>query len=279
MRIFIEDLDDPRIADYRNVPDPELMRHRGVFVAEGREVVRRLLSTDRLRTRSLLVTPTALQSLETDLARCATEPLVYISTPATLNLIVGFKIHRGCLALGERPLQPSLADVLQHAPATCMALLLQGVGNPDNMGGLFRNAHAFGAHTVILLPRCVDPFYRKSIRVSMGAVLSQPCVSVQDEPEACAALCAAGFQLVALTTKTDAVDIEGASRRPERRARVALMFGSEGDGLSPSMMAAADLRVRIPMAPGADSLNVAAAAAIALHRFAALTQSAQEDHR
>ena len=279
MRIFIDDLDDPRIADYRNVPDPELLRHRGVFVAEGREVVRRLLRTERLRTRSLLVTPTALRSLESDVAQCAVEPLVYISTPATLNAIVGLNIHRGCLALGERPIQPSLADVLQTAPARCVALVLESIGNADNMGGLFRNARAFGAYIVVVLPGCADPLYRKAIRVSMGAVLSQNFVVVQDESQACSALQEAGFQLVALTTKADALDIEEASRDAARRRRVALMVGAEGGGLSPSMLAVADLHVRIPMAPGVDSLNVAAAAAIALHRYGALTRPAQEDHR
>lgn len=268
MRIPIDDLDDPRIADYRNVPDPELLRDRGVFVAEGREVVRRLLRTERLRTQSLLVTPTALQSLEADLARCAPEPPVYVSTQALLNAIVGFAIHRGCLALGDRPAPTPLADAMHLAPATCMALVLQGIGNPDNMGGLFRNAHAFGVHVVIVGPRCTDPFYRKSIRVSMGAVLSQHCVSVQDEPQACAVLRSAGFRLVALTTKADAVDIEEVCRGAARPARVALVVGAEGEGLSPSMIEAADLNVRIPMAPGVDSLNVSAAAAIALHRFA-----------
>lgn len=270
-RIPVRDLDDPAVAEYRDIPDPGRLRRRGLFVAEGREVVRRLLRSHHLRTRSLLVTPTALASLEDDLAGRASALPIYVATPAVLKAIVGFNIHRGCLAVGERPTPTPLDESLAHAPEVSMALLIQRIGNPDNVGGLFRNALAFGTHVVIVGPGCADPFYRKAIRVSMGAVLTQGFVSVDDDPSACGELRRAGFHLVALSPRADGVDLDEAAASPSLGPRVALMVGAEDGGLSRELLAVADVVVRIPMAPGVDSLNVATAAAIALHRFAART--------
>ena len=268
VRVAVDNLDDPRVAEYRDIPDPQFLRRRGLFVAEGREVVRRLLRNDRLRTRSLLVTPTALASLEGDLAGREAVP-IHVAPLEMLKDIVGFNIHRGCLALGERPPATSLGDVLAGAPAACTALLALRIGNPDNIGALFRNAHAFGVHVVVVGPGCADPLYRKSIRVSMGAVLSQTFVRVDDDRAACGALRSAGFRLIAMSPRADGIDLDDAAAGPVGGPRVALMVGAEGEGLSASMLAEADVAVRIPVAPGVDSINVATAAAIALHRFAA----------
>jgi tRNA G18 (ribose-2'-O)-methylase SpoU len=274
VRISLADLDDPRVADYRSVPDPELLRRRGLFVAEGREVVRRLLASTRLQTRSLLVTPTALASLEGELARCAPEPAVYVAPLSLFRAIVGFNVHRGCLALGQRPPSTPLEEMLADAPAVCTALLVHRVGNPDNMGGLFRNARAFGAQIVVVGPGCADPFYRKAIRVSMGAVFSQPFAGAGDEGEACRLLRQGGFRLAALAPGAGGLDLDEAAGGDAVGPRVALMVGAEGEGLSRAMLAEADVRVRIRMAPEVDSINVATAAAIALHRFAARARTA-----
>ena len=261
----VDDVDDDRLADYRTVSDPLLLRERGVFVAESRLVVRELLAHPRFETRSLLVTEAALKSLG-DLLEPRDDDLpIYVGARQFLHRIAGFDVHRGCLALGTRPARS--ADVsLAQLPAARRVVVLEDVGNPDNIGGIFRNALAFGADCVLLSPRCCDPLYRKAIRVSIGATLRLPFAYVDDWPEGLARLRAAGLTLVALTPDATATDIaELASRQP---GRVALLLGTEGPGLSAAAEAAADARVRIPLAQGIDSLNVATAAAIALHRLA-----------
>ena len=261
----VDDVDDPRLADYRTVSDPLLLRERGVFVAESRLVVRELLAHPRFETRSLLVTEAALQSLGDLLDPRDDDLPIYVGARQFLHRIAGFDVHRGCLALGTRPARS--ADLsLAQLPAARRVVVLEDVGNPDNIGGIFRNALAFGADCVLLSPRCCDPLYRKAIRVSIGATLRLPFAYVDDWPEGLARLRAAGLTVVALTPDATATDIaELASRQP---GRVALLLGTEGPGLSAAAEAAADVRVRIPLAQGIDSLNVATAAAIALHRLA-----------
>jgi tRNA G18 (ribose-2'-O)-methylase SpoU len=263
--------DDPRIADYRSVPDPELLRRRGLFVAEGRLVVRTLLTSSRFQALSVLVTETARRSLESVLAlRIETLP-VYVADRSLLAEIVGFNVHRGCLALGARPVETPVADVLASLPDGALVVVLEGVGNADNVGGVFRNAVAFGADAVLLGPGCCDPLYRKAIRVSIGGTLRMRFATIPGWPDRLEEVRRAGFTLAALTPDADAEDIAGFSRRFDRRGRLALLVGAEGAGLSPEAKAAADLRVRIPMAPGVDSLNVATASGIALHRLGRLT--------
>ena len=261
----VDDVDDGRLIDYRTVSDPLLLRERGVFVAESRLVVRELLAHPRFETRSLFVTEVALESLS-DLLEARDDDLpIYVGARQFLHRIAGFDVHRGCLALGLRPAR--LADVsLPQLPAARRVVVLEDVGNPDNIGGIFRNALALGAECVLLSPRCCDPLYRKAIRVSIGATLRLVFAYIDDWPEGLERLRAAGLTLVALTPEATATDIAKlASRQPQR---VALLLGTEGQGLSGAAKARADVRVRIPLVPGTDSLNVATAAGIALHRLA-----------
>ena len=170
--VSIDLLDDPRIADYRAVPDPELLRCRGLFVAEGRLVVRTMLEASRFRPKSLLVTGQARLSLAALLQPFGETLPIYVASVQLLSAIVGFNVHRGCLALVERPLPVAVNDLLVGLPRRATVILLEGVGNADNVGGIFRNALAFGAAAIVLGPGCCDPLYRKATRVSVGATLA-----------------------------------------------------------------------------------------------------------
>jgi tRNA G18 (ribose-2'-O)-methylase SpoU len=255
--VHVASIDDPCLNDYRNVPDPELLRSHGVFVAEGRHVVRRLLTQSRYKTRSLLLTPAAAESLADLLPRLDTIPVFTVSQEA-MNAITGFNIHRGCLAIGERLPLPAWTSLARGARRL---VVLEHVSNADNVGGIFRNAAAFGVDAVLLGPSCTDPLYRKAIRTSMGAALQIPFATIDEWPDDLRRLRAGGLHLVALTPAPEAQAIE-ALGPPDRAA---LLMGHEGHGLSAAALALADLRVRIPMAAGIDSLNVATAAAIALY--------------
>ena len=262
--IPIDDLDDSRLGDYRLVPQPARLRREGLFVAESRLVVRELLASQRFETRSLLVTPAALDSLDEPLAGRRDDLPVYVARHQLMEHVVGFDVHRGCLALGHRPVSASGLglDALRTAP---LVLILEDVGNPDNIGGIFRNAAAFGAAAVLLSPHCGDPLYRKAIRVSIGATLRIPFGPIDDWPAGLDRLRAHGFTIVALTPEPQATDI--GSWVPPPAARLAVLLGSEGPGLREAAAEMADAGVRIPMASGVDSLNVATAAAIALHHW------------
>jgi tRNA G18 (ribose-2'-O)-methylase SpoU len=252
--------DDPRIADYRNVPDPELLASRGVFVAEGRHVVRRLLSESRFRTRSLLLTAAAFDALRDVLAGMPDLP-IFVVDHSAMHAITGFNIHRGCLAIGERPEPVQWTDLVRDAHRI---VVLEGIANADNVGGIFRNAAAFGADALIFGPACADPLYRKAIRTSMGAALRVPFATMADWPADLSRLRQLGFSVVALTPEGGAAPL-GSWLPALRDRRVALLLGHEGDGLSAGALAAADVRARIPTSDAVDSLNVASAAAIALH--------------
>jgi tRNA G18 (ribose-2'-O)-methylase SpoU len=261
----IDDPMDPRVADYRDVKDAELRRRAGLFVAESRAVVHRLLVSPRFPTRSVLLTQPALDGLRDALAAC--DAPVYLTTHEIARQVVGFDFHRGCMALGERGHEPR-AEALIDATGPRLVVALEGVSNPDNVGAVFRNASVLGADAILLSGGCADPLYRKTIRVSMGAALHTPFAHVVDWARGLARLRQAGYTIVALTPDPRAHDI--ARVEPMRAgSRVALLLGAEHRGLGPLSRAAADLAVRIAMAPGADSLNVATAAAIALHRLRA----------
>ena len=262
----VEDPADPRIALFRDARDGELRRREGLFLAEGRLLVRRLLETLRFPVQSLLVTPPALGDLRDLLADDDSLP-VHVASPETIRAIVGFKFHRGCLALGVRG-EPVPPGALMEPAGPRTLLALEGVTDPDNVGAVFRNAAAFGAAGVLLSSHCADPLYRKAIRVSMGATLSLPFAQVPDWPATLVALRHAGYRLVALCPGAEAEDIVQVAGQVPRRPRLALLLGAEGAGLSGATRAAADIEVRIPMAAGVDSLNVAAACGIALHRLA-----------
>ncbi|HVZ20596.1 MAG TPA: RNA methyltransferase [Vicinamibacterales bacterium] len=244
---------------YRGVGEPAAMERLGLFVLEGRLVVRRAIESG-VRPESLLVTPAALDALA-DLQPEHLPFPVYVATPEALNGVTGFNFHRGCVALARRPAALPSLDSLLHSP--CL-LALEGVGNPDNIGGLFRTASALGAGGVLLDRTSGDPLYRKAVRTSMGAVLRVPWTRVDGWSEAFDTVRRAGFTIVALTPSADAMPIE----RAPRPGRVVLLLGAEGPGLLAQTLALADLRVRIPIDPQADSLNVVVAAGIALQRLA-----------
>ena len=266
--LTIEDPEDPRLADYREIRDAERRRRDGTFIAEGRQVVRRLLSAGRYRVRSALVTPPALHALGDALAAAGVP--TYLVRQDIVEAVVGMEFHHGCLAAGERGAEPTAEAVL--AETLCPRLVvLEGLGDSSNVGALFRTALAFGVGAVFLAPGTADPLYRKAIRVSSGATVAMPFARFADWPRGLERLRDAGYTVVALTPRAEAVDIDELGNGGELGngrplpARLALLLGTEGRGLSAEALAAADLQVRIPMAPEMDSLNVAAAGAVALH--------------
>ncbi|HET7874666.1 MAG TPA: RNA methyltransferase [Methylomirabilota bacterium] len=268
----VDDAADPRIASYREARDPELRARQGIFIAEGRTVVARLLEGSRFRARSVLVTPAALEDLRAVLE--GTEPglSVHVAPAAVLRSVMGFNFHRGCLAMGERGPEPS-PEPLIAPPGPRLLLVLEGLADPDNVGAVFRNAMAFGVHGVLLSPGCTDPLYRKAIRTSMGSTLQIPWARLGEWPRGLARLRQAGYTVWALTPRGAADLADFGTWRPVPE-RVALLLGAEGKGLSDAARGEADLEVRIPMVPGADSLNVATASGIALHRLRPAAPSA-----
>ena len=265
MIVCVTSLSDPRLDDYRNVPDPELLRARGVFVAEGRLVVRRLLEASRFRARSVLLTPAAYEAMAAVVDALGDVP-VYIVPQDAMNEVTGFNMHRGCLAIGERVPTPDWNDLTREAT---LVVVLERMSNADNVGGVFRSAEAFGAEAVLLGPSCADPLYRKAVRTSMGAALRLPFAPMRDWPADLRRLQAAGFALLALTPAQHAPALRDVGQ-PFRAARMALLVGHEGDGLSADALAAADICARIPIASAVDSLNAATAAAIALYEWSQL---------
>jgi tRNA G18 (ribose-2'-O)-methylase SpoU len=259
--------DDPRVSGYRSVTDPDLIRARGLFVAEGRFVVERLIAEGRYAIQSLLLSETARRALEPALVALQPSVPIYICEAPDFRGIAGYDVHRGCLALSARPSPPVIDDVLAEAR---LVVVLEGVTNADNVGGVFRNAAAFGADAVLLDAASCDPLYRKAIRTSMAAALHVPFARLANQaaewPAALAGLKARGFTIAAFTPAGTGCDLDelAASLGP---ARLALLFGSEGSGLGAASEAVADHRVRIPINPRVDSLNLAVACGIALHRL------------
>ncbi|HXQ09548.1 MAG TPA: RNA methyltransferase [Caulobacteraceae bacterium] len=254
--------DDPRIAAYREVRERDLAGRKDGFIAEGEVVLRVLLSPGaRCKPKSLLIAENRLARLEPLIAELDTAIPVYAASQAVMNAIVGFPIHRGMLALGERPPDPGAGVLLAGLPPRALVMVLFGVANHDNMGGLFRNAAAFGVDAVLLDPRSCDPLYRKAIRVSVGATLRAPFARLAEGEDALALLEGAGFTPLALSPS--GAEPVAAVVRP---ARAAVLFGAEGPGLPPDLLARART-LAIPMAAGWDSLNVAAASAIVLHKL------------
>jgi tRNA G18 (ribose-2'-O)-methylase SpoU len=214
------------------------------------------------------LTGAALDSLRESLE--AVDAPIYLTSHEVARAVVGFDFHRGCVALGERGVEPSL-EALMDPPGPRVVLALEDVSNPDNVGGVFRNARAFGADAIFLSAGCADPLYRKAIRTSMGASLVTPFAHLPDWAAALARLRKAGYTLVALTPDPFALDIATLGVGAPIPSRVALLLGAEGPGLSTATLGAADLQMQIAMVPGVDSLNVATAAAIALHHLRSAT--------
>lgn len=257
--IEITSLDDSRVSDYTRVGDPQWLLARGLFVAEGRLVVRRLFEAGTAAVCSVLITPAALAAL-VEVLEGACCP-IYLCDQALMNQLAGFNFHRGCLALGERP---KAMDPASRFRVAHRRLAVEGVGNPDNIGGLFRVAAAFGADGILLDRTSGDPFYRKAIRTSMGAVFKVPFAQTDTWLDTLAADRAGGSEIVALTPEPSATRLSDyvSGRSPDRP--LILMLGAEGPGLSRDAMTLATTTVRIPIAQDVDSLNVVVAAGIAL---------------
>jgi len=258
--LLIEDPLDSRLDAFRNVPDAELVRRRGIFVAEGRLVVRRLMTDSALVTRSVMLTDTAREAM-TDLLDLRPEVPAFVVPQAVMDSVAGFHIHRGCLAIGEYPQPRPWQDIVANAR---MLLVLERIANPDNVGGIFRSAAAFGADAVLLDPATTDPLYRKAIRTSMGAALVVPFARIEKWPAALVELRALGFAVVATTPEPSKPALSAIASGLANR-RVALVLGHEGDGLSDQALASCEFHARIPVTSNVDSLNVATAAAIALY--------------
>lgn len=258
----IDDPADPRIGPYVAVRERDLVGRGDGFIAEGEVVLRVLLGPDaRARPASLLIAETRLGRLAPLLQGLAAGVPVYAAAQGVMDAIVGFPIHRGILAHGLRPPDPGAAALLETLPPRALVLALFGVSNHDNIGGLFRNAAAFGVGAVMLDAACCDPLYRKAIRVSVGAALKVPFARAAPGEDAVETLERAGFTPLALTPA--GAEPLTTLARPDRAA---LMLGAEGPGL-PSAILARARRVAIPMAAGWDSLNVGAASAVALHEL------------
>lgn len=258
--VRIEQFDDARLAEYRNLSDKELLRSRNRFVVEGRLVVTRLVEASQ-GVASVLVNEASYRALAPALSALPDSIPVYVCDTDGFSAITGFNLHRGCLALAERPVEQYWGDVAQRAN---LLLVLEEVTDADNVGSAFRNAAAFGA-SVLLTDGCCDPLYRKAVRTSMGTVLHTPYARVHGWPAELSALKNEGFTVVALTPREHAVDLSTSVRQ---YPRIALVVGSEGPGLSDAVETMADLRVRIPTRTGVDSLNLATATGIALYLLA-----------
>jgi tRNA G18 (ribose-2'-O)-methylase SpoU len=257
--ITIADAGDPRLADYVGLTDVRLRRSlesaHGLFVAEGEKVIRRAIAAG-YPVRSLLVTQDRLAALAA-LAADSPGP-VYVIAQETAEALTGYRVHRGTLASMQRLPLPAV-DAL--VAAARRIVVLEDIVDHANVGAIFRCAAALGFDAVILAPRCADPLYRRAVKVSMGAVFSVPFARLDDWRGGLGQLRQAGFLVLALTPAADAVPIE----RVPAVEKIALLLGTEGDGLSARWLAAADTRVRIPIGGGVDSLNVAAAAAVACY--------------
>lgn len=259
----ITDPDDPRLRDFTDLRDVQLRAQRepdeGFFLTEGAKTIERALDAG-YRPRAFLATERSLPSVA-DAASTDDAPVLLVADDL-MDTTTGFHVHRGALASMHRRPLPDLNDVLARA---ARVVVLEDLSDHTNLGAVFRSAAALGFDAVLLTPRCADPLYRRAVRTSMGAVFSLPWTRIPwyEGPER---LREKGFELVTLTPASDAIELSGVD--PQAHERLAVALGSEGHGLSDRWLRAADLRVRIPMRAGVDSLNVAAAAAVAFYALA-----------
>ena len=267
--IWVDDPSDPRLALYRNLTDVKLRRAtdaaHGVFLAEGKLVVRRLAESGHA-IHSVFLAANRTESLADVIA--SVDAPIYVGPPGLLEATTGFNIHRGVLAIGERPPAGQLDSLLEAARTLA---IVEDVTDHENLGALARSAHALGIDGLVLSPGCCDPLSRRALRVSMGTLLDLPHVRVTTWPADLDILKRRGFVLWALTP-AGRIDLQ-ALRPPER---VAMMFGTEGAGLSQAAMERADASVAIPVRTGTDSLNVAAAAAIVFHHLGRVGHSSPD---
>ncbi len=264
--IRIDDANDERIADYTKLTDVALRsKHepaKGLYIAESSEVIRRAVEAGH-RARSMLMAEKWLSTMadvvdELDAEEPGRLP-VFIADDDTLRSITGFHLHRGALAAMHRPPPLPVREVIANARRV---VILEDIVDHTNVGAIFRSVAGLGADAVLVSPRCADPLYRRSVRVSMGTVFQVPWTRLGSWPEDLDLLRDAGFLVAALALEADAVTLDDfASQAPDR---VALILGAEGDGLTREAVQSADVVVRVPMSGGVDSLNVAAASAVAL---------------
>lgn len=259
--IAISDPDDPRIEAYRAVKERDLLGRQHRFIAEGEVVLRVLLRQSRFKIESLLLGEGRVEGLNDALHSLPTGVPVYIANRQVMDAIVGFPIHRGILAIAKRPVMPPVEALLAGLPEKALVVVMVGLANHDNVGGIFRNAAAFGAGAVLLDQETCDPLYRKAIRVSVGGALAVPFTRVPSVGVLVQALEEASFEVIALSPSGKEVLSEV---QPARRT--ALLLGAEGPGLPPDLMARTRT-VSIPMSGGFDSLNVATTSGIALHHL------------
>ena len=260
--VWIEDPADPRLADYRALTDVELRRRiepeQGIYIAESAYVIGRAIAAGH-RPRSVLMAKSWRDRMHDLIAGLPPEVDVFVASHDVLEDIAGFHVHRGALAAMERPSLPNVADVVAGASRV---VVLEDIVDHTNVGAIFRSVAALGADAILVSPRCADPLYRRSVRVSMGAVFSIPWTRCDAWPNELDDLRKQGFTVAALALAEGAMPLdEFAQQAPDR---VALILGAEGDGLSRAAMEKAETIVTIPMALGIDSLNVAAASAVAL---------------
>ncbi|MBM7788449.1 TrmH family RNA methyltransferase [Tenggerimyces flavus] len=261
MIVPLADLGDPRLADYQRLRDVGLRRsleaEHGLFIAESEKVIRRAVAAG-YEARSFLMAERWLVGLR-DLIEDSDAP-AFVLPQEQVEQVAGFPIHRGALASMRRKPPTTVAEVTAKARRI---LVIEDVVDHTNVGIIFRSAAALGIDAIVLSPRCADPLYRRAVKVSMGAVFALPYARLTDWYQGLAELRATGFRLLALTPAADATALEDETVDPAHR--LALLLGTEGDGLSSHWLDEADRAVRIPMAAGIDSLNVAAAAAVACY--------------
>lgn len=261
--IEVTSLADPRLRDYAHATDVALKNARGphgLYIAESARVLERALAAGH-RARSVL----ALGGSAAEAERLVgdRDVPIFIGPSELLAELTGYTLHRGLIAAMNRP---ELGDPARLLAEARRVVVLEDVVDPTNVGAIFRSVGAIGADAVLVTPRCSDPFYRRAIRVSMGTVLQVPWTRVGDWPATQSLLHGAGFTIAAMALTPEAMPLRDfATAAPER---VALVLGTEGDGLSPEALAAADVAVQIPMRHGIDSLNVAAASAVAMWALA-----------
>ncbi|MGI3780163.1 MAG: TrmH family RNA methyltransferase [Janthinobacterium lividum] len=257
---------DPRLGDYVRLRESSLRRslesERGLFIAEGEKVIRRAVEAGH-RPRSFLLAPRWLPGLADVLARWP-DVDVYVVDEDVAEEVTGFHVHRGALASLHRAELPPVTDLLEHD----RLVVLEDVVDHANVGAILRSAAGLGWQGALLSPRCADPLYRRAVKVSMGAVFALPWTRLPGWRDAPALLAAAGFTTVALTLADDSQDLDHVAAALREADKVAVLLGTEGAGLSEHWASSATLRARIPMRAGVDSLNVAAAAAIACYALA-----------
>jgi tRNA G18 (ribose-2'-O)-methylase SpoU len=266
--IEISDPDDPRLADYRDLRDVQLRSslevEHGLFLAEGAKVVRRAVEAG-FTARSFLMAPKWLEGLADVLDR--SEAPCYVMSERAAEQVTGFHVHRGALASMVRDAPPStesvLAAVREVGRPRRRVAVLESLVDHANVGSVFRNAAAMGVDAILVTPRCADPLYRRAIKTSMGNVFHIPWTRTPGMPDTLAALKADGYTTVALTLTEDAIELDDLVAMDLEA--MAFVFGTEGAGVDPRTAAQVDLRVKIPMEPGVDSLNVAAATAVTFY--------------